>query len=303
MSTSRWRGVSWCSRPPSRSASSPASGLLLGVVLRGRRVGQLGHRLGAVAADGPERVGDLVRRDAVDERAEGQALDRVAGQRVDHGQADLLGHVVGGADHRLLAAEPAAAVAQHQRMDLREQLLAGPPVARPRPRPPDPPARTAGRAGTPRRRAGGCRRTSGGGPRRGVDRPPTRSTASALIERRPRSVACRRAGQRARTSQGSPPLKPHPRHRQVTPPVTYQEFPHRCPDARLPDGELCPVRSLVRPVVVVPHDRLASCPRQFGCQPNRSQEQIRPESLLFDTVCPPDTARPKDCGPSCPTAA
>ena len=129
ISTSRWRGVSWCSRPPRRWASSPARACCSGSSCGAGRVGQLGHRLGAVAADGPEGVGHLVRGDPVDERPEGQPLDRVAAQRVDHGQADLLGHVVGGADHRLLAAEPAAAVAQHQRVDLREQLLAGPPVA------------------------------------------------------------------------------------------------------------------------------------------------------------------------------
>ena len=41
---------------------------LLGTVLHNRALGQLSHRIGAVAADGAEGVGDLVCGDGVDER-------------------------------------------------------------------------------------------------------------------------------------------------------------------------------------------------------------------------------------------
>ncbi len=129
INTSRWRGVSWCNKPPRRWASSPARASCSGSSCCDRGVGKLGHRLGAVAADGPEGVGHLVRRDPVDERAEGQPLDGVAGQRVHHRHADLLSDVVGRADDRLLATEPAAAVAQHHRVNLGEQLLTGSIVA------------------------------------------------------------------------------------------------------------------------------------------------------------------------------
>jgi hypothetical protein len=43
---------------------------LLGAVVKHRAVGHLGHRIGAVAAPGGEGVGDVVRGDPVDERAE-----------------------------------------------------------------------------------------------------------------------------------------------------------------------------------------------------------------------------------------
>ncbi len=50
---------------------------VLGAVRGDRAVRQVRHRLGAVAPDRPEGVGHLVRGDAVDERAERQALELV----------------------------------------------------------------------------------------------------------------------------------------------------------------------------------------------------------------------------------
>ena len=89
-----------------------------------RRVGQLGDGVGPVAPDGPERVGDLVRGDAVDERSERQALDLVVRQGADHREADVLRDVIGRADHAFAAPEPAPAVALHQWMDLGQEAVA-----------------------------------------------------------------------------------------------------------------------------------------------------------------------------------
>ena len=102
---------------------------VLGAVRGDRAVRQVRHRLGAVAPDRPEGVGHLVRGDAVDEGPERQALELVVRQRADDRHADVLRDVVRGAHERLLAPEAGAAVLQHERMDQREKVVAGPGVA------------------------------------------------------------------------------------------------------------------------------------------------------------------------------
>ena len=102
---------------------------VLGAVRGDRAVRQVRHRLGAVAPDRPEGVGHLVRGDAVDEGPERQALELVVRQGADDRHADVLRDVVRGAHERLLAPEAGAAVLQHERMDQREKVVAGPGVA------------------------------------------------------------------------------------------------------------------------------------------------------------------------------
>ncbi len=102
---------------------------VLGAVRGDRAVRQVRHRLGAVAPDRPEGVGHLVRGDAVDEGPERQTLELVVRQGADDRHADILRDVVGGAHERLLAPEAGAAVLQHERMDQREKVVAGPGVA------------------------------------------------------------------------------------------------------------------------------------------------------------------------------
>jgi DNA-directed RNA polymerase specialized sigma24 family protein len=68
------------------------------------------------------QIGDLVRRDAVDERLERAPLVSVAGQRAQDGQADLLRHVVHMVSRIARQSDqPGAAIPQDQRVHLREQ--------------------------------------------------------------------------------------------------------------------------------------------------------------------------------------
>ncbi len=68
---------------------------LLGAVVVRRGVVDFGHRLGPVPHGCPESIGHLVGGDAVDERSERQPPELVAGQRCEHGQADVLRHILG----------------------------------------------------------------------------------------------------------------------------------------------------------------------------------------------------------------
>ncbi len=108
----------------------PVQGALLRARLQRGAVRELRHDLRAAAHGPPAGVGDLVGRDAVHEREERAGLVAVLGQRGHHRQADLLGDVVGGDQRALAAAHAGAAVAQHQRLDPRQQLLHGSSVAR-----------------------------------------------------------------------------------------------------------------------------------------------------------------------------
>jgi hypothetical protein len=80
----------------------PGQQELLGAVVQHWAIGQLSHRIGAVAAPGAEGVGNL-RGDPVDERLERSAADHVRRQGRHDREADLLGYIFSRSDHRSLA--------------------------------------------------------------------------------------------------------------------------------------------------------------------------------------------------------
>ena len=71
-----------------------------------------------------------MRGDPEDERPERLAADHVGPQGGHDSEADLLGHIIGRPEHGVLVPQAAAAVAQGQGVNLREQLISGRDAAR-----------------------------------------------------------------------------------------------------------------------------------------------------------------------------